>query len=335
MNLFVERGDTRKHADHEVARTYTSFEAAIQDLYFPDQATTINPIRTLSNNVRLVIAPDRTFIAKCMTATPYNNVVLETERIWSDRINKLGAISAPTYIQSKNKIFFPRIKTDSEQFISMMTYVDHTPFELKDYKDYERLGIAIALLHKSASGINTDEIRRFEFSTTNPFVESYWSLLKPDELSLFKKILDVPASFDSLPIQLTHNDIHPENLMSSHQGTPLYIDFDQMLIGPRINDVGQALSAFWLEESMMGFEKAKDALIKGYNKISPLTPDEISALPLFALRKACISFTWFKGLSENGDSKALEWYRRILNRSHIIDTYIKMHGYYSSSRPTR
>lgn len=327
MGSFAER-EQGQAGIREVTRTLSPIESDIRQLFFPGQDVKAMPVNQRSSSVQHIKTPHGDYISKCLDATPYHKRVLETEREWVDRIGKTRGITAPEFIPANTGEYFPIAPSSDNTIISVMPKLAFEPFELTNYQDYERMGEAIALLHKAAPDEMHSGIRRFVFSETNPFVESFWGLLNTEELSLFKKILTRTDDLDSLPSQITHNDVHPENLMSYH-GTPLFIDFDQMLTGPRINDLGQALSAFWLDESLEGFELAMQSLIKGYNTVSPLSQKEIHALPMFALRKACISFTWFKGLLHNGESGAGEWYRKILARAHIIDSYLEKYGYYA------
>lgn len=305
-----------------------SFESALQDLFFPDQHVDVIPVGNWSPNVKLVKANDEEYVAKSLDATDDNLHALNTGLEWSEQINQINGIVAPRFIATKNSNYFPIINTDRKSYLSVMSKVDNKPFELEDLIDYERMGIAIGLLHKAARKVKDNHVSRFEFSKTNRAVEGYWGLQTSGESDIFNRILQVPNNFNELPSQLTHNDIHPENLLS-HKGIPLFLDFDQMLVGPRINDIGQALSSFWLEESESGLDQAMSSLIKGYNLISPLNSKEINAIPLFALRKACISFVWFKGLAQKGDSDAYGWYKRIFNRAQILEAYLENNGYFN------
>lgn len=95
------------------------------------------------------------------------------------------------------------------------------------------------------------------------------------------------AALASLPTQLVHGDLTPENMLLRRSGTISgFIDFDHLPLAPRILDVSKYLSRRirlrWRQGSPTSDRDRLGHLqnfLAGYHKAHPLSPAEIEAIP--------------------------------------------------------
>ena len=98
------------------------------------------------------------------------------------------------------------------------------------------------------------------------------------------------ALIKNLPQQIIHSDLHPHNVLFKGQAAAAIIDFDCMRLSPVARDVaiatyrfgrqflvGQKMSETNLRKKA---KKLQDQFLTAYQRINPLTPQEIKALPL-------------------------------------------------------
>lgn len=299
----------------------------IKHSFFPNENIKIKPIGKWSPEVCIIFTENRdVYIGKLYKQSKYKNHMLLCIRQWSRYINETSEISSPEFKESINGNYFPKIIVEDEgYYICIMPKLTYSNFHLQKINDYRKIGKALAVLHKSAIPLSWNSGKYFNFLETNSEVESYWSLQTEKEKELLTKTLEMHKhlKFNNIVVQVTHNDIHPENVFQ-YKNKILFLDFDQMLIGPRANDIGQAVSAFRLDESMSTFKRSVELVLEEYTNILPLSSKEISLIPYFALRKLCISFVWFKGLANKHDKIAHELYKIIHNRAFILGKYLKL-----------
>lgn len=103
--------------------------------------------------------------------------------------------------------------------------------------------------------------------------------------SIWEKVeQDLNAVYAELPIQLIHRDLHPANMLFNDGNVTGFIDFEITVRGPRVFDVcycGTSLlvGAFPDTQKMQTWISLFAAILKGYQRVSPLIPSEIRALP--------------------------------------------------------
>jgi len=295
--------------------------------FFPNENIKIKPIGKWSPEVCIIFTKTRdVYIGKLYKQSKHQNHMLLCMRQWSKYINETSEICSPEYKASINGNYFPKIIVEGEgYYICIMPKLTYSNSHLQKINDYRKIGKALAILHKSAIPLSWNSDKYFNFLETNSEVESYWSLQTEKEKELFIKTLEIgkQSKFNSLTTQVTHNDIHPEN-MFQYKNKILFLDFDQMLISPRTNDIGQVVSAFRLDESMATFKKSIELVLDEYTKILALSSEEISLIPYFALRKLCISYVWFKGLANKHDKIAYKSYKIIRKRAFTLGKYLKL-----------
>lgn len=299
----------------------------IKHSFFPNEDIKIKPISKWSPEVCIIFTENRdVYIGKLYKQSKYQNHMLLCMQQWSRYINETSEICSPEYKESINGNYFPKIIVEDEgYYICIMPKITYINFNLQNIEDYRKIGKSLAFLHKTAMSLSWSSGKYFNFMETNSEVESYWSLQTEKEKELFTRTLELGKrlKFDKLFAQITHNDIHPGN-MFRYKNKILFLDFDQMLIGPRANDIGQAVSAFRLDENIDTFKRSIELILEEYTNILPLSSREISLIPYFALRKLCISFVWFKGLASKHDKIARESYKIIRNRAFIMGKYLKL-----------
>ncbi|MGN6032197.1 MAG: phosphotransferase enzyme family protein, partial [Thermomicrobiales bacterium] len=115
--------------------------------------------------------------------------------------------------------------------------------------------------------------------------------LPPDIAAAFApRRASMTAALDSLPHQLIHGDLTPENVLLRRRGKVgevAFIDFDHLPWGPRIWDVGKYASRHlrlrWRLASGVADTERLDHLagfLRGYHRANPLTPPEVAGLPV-------------------------------------------------------
>ncbi|MFH1244216.1 MAG: phosphotransferase [bacterium] len=290
----------------------------IKELFFPESEIEIAPASPWSPNVLVVQVDGKLeYIAKSFHPGRKDLLVLEKMHEWAANITPSLPIAVPQYIPTRSGEYFPVVGSQDQTRICLMEKLPLEPFALHQMDDFRRMGVALGILHGLAPA-KIDSLPTFRFSHTNTEVESYWQYLDKDEETMFRRILGVELDNDNQGIQLTHNDLHPANLLGT-QGTPTFIDFDQMLVGPRANDFGQLLSAFWLDNTSESFDESMAHFIDGYRMVNSVEISEVAAIPYFSLRKIFISFAWFKGLMHvRNDRQAADFYLLLKRRAEVL-----------------
>ncbi len=304
----------------EVRSALPDASAVIQQLFFPESEVRVDPVSAWSPNVlEVTVDGESTYIAKSYPEGSKDLQMLASMQAWAAAATHDLPIAVPQYLPSIEGDYFPVAGDQDRARICLMEKLPLAPFELSNMQDFERMGIALGVLHKLAPVV-TKNVPVFRFAYTNAEVESYWQYLDQAEQGMFNRVLVNEPNTEQV-IQLTHNDLHPANLLSS-QGTPAFIDFDQMLLGPRVNDFGQLLSSFWLDNTGESFEESIRHFLVGYSQVNIVEPSEVSAIPNFALRKIFISFAWFKGLMNiRGDQQAADFYAQLKRRAEVLFQY--------------
>jgi len=117
---------------------------------------------------------------------------------------------------------------------------------------------------------------------------------------------EMSAIYPDLPVQLIHRDAHPGNMLFEGDRLSGWVDFDQVVRGPRLFDpcyCGTSLlvGGFSDETKRRAWPKLFHGLIKGYESINPLRPAELKSIhgTLIAIELLFAAFSL-----ENGDEQA-------------------------------
>lgn len=150
--------------------------------------------------------------------------------------------------------------------------------------DHERIGRAIAQLGQALSGFfhpamggrgllwDIREIGRMRAGTRH-----LGPLQARAEALIAGFTTDVLPRLAGLRAQAIHGDVHGHNLiLAADKAVAGIIDFGDMLHGPLVLDLSNALSDFSTRPEAM--EAVWAALVKGFHEVSPLRPAEVELL---------------------------------------------------------
>lgn len=311
----------------ETRTALPSADVVIKKLFFPESEVEVTPVNPWSPNVLAVKVGGQEgseYIAKSYPVGSKDLLLLESMREWAAKVLPASPIAVPQYVPSQSGEYFPTVESQDQTRICLMEKLPLAHFEVADMSDFQRMGVALGMLHKLAP-ILADKLPIFQFSYTNAEVESYWHYLDKDEEAIFRRVLAANLDGFEQVVQPTHNDLHPANILIS-RGKLAFIDFDQMQVGPRANDFGQLLSSFWLNNTGESFDESIKHFISGYQTVNKTERAEIASIPLFALRKIFISFAWFKGLMYvRNDRQAADFYLLLKRRAEILFQHALAH----------
>ncbi|WP_205324535.1 phosphotransferase [Glycomyces sp. YM15] len=151
----------------------------------------------------------------------------------------------------------------------------------------ERSGTLLARMHTAATGWADDRIPVTDRlgilrSATTADVDlagaDRWREEIRDFLDRHAEALDLLAEQPSGPL---HHDLHRRNLLVDDDRITAVLDFDELNHGPLILDLARLLHYAALEQPDRGLPSAvAEAALTGYQKVRPLTLDELELLPV-------------------------------------------------------
>ena len=103
---------------------------------------------------------------------------------------------------------------------------------------------------------------------------------------------------DKLPRQIIHRDVNPSNMLFENGSFKAFVDFELSEINARIFDIGYCCTSILSEcFSDLGADKENwfavcEALVAGYESVSPLSMEEKQALPymMYSIQMLCIAY---------------------------------------------
>jgi|APSaa5957512535_1039671.scaffolds.fasta_scaffold21806_3 Ser/Thr protein kinase RdoA (MazF antagonist) len=121
-----------------------------------------------------------------------------------------------------------------------------------------------------------------------------------DNIDLFEDILNDIKELDfNKHMLVTHSDINRTNLLFENGRLKAVLDFDNIQVSPRVNDLAMALTRF----RFMGVgwsKKKQDVLLKEYEKINKLTKEEKNLIIPLILKDNIGDFWWlYDGLKKH------------------------------------
>ena len=164
---------------------------------------------------------------------------------------------------------------------------------------YEKLGAALASLHAALpQGPLTAQRPAWDLdglTGTDPIWGRYWEspILTEAEMSLILRARDLArerllALPDAALAPLIHGDALRENVLVTQDGLAL-IDFDDCGPGYRLYDVATALTQS-LDDPLL--PDLRDAVLRGYEVVTPLGDEERAALPLLSMLRSFCALAW-------------------------------------------
>ena len=104
---------------------------------------------------------------------------------------------------------------------------------------------------------------------------------------------EVLARIAPLPLQLVHGDLTPDNvLVSRADWTASFIDLDHLPLAPRVFDLAKYLSRRLRRLPLPAATQNVERFVAGYHRASPLTAEEIDALPAMILAMNLLEASW-------------------------------------------
>jgi len=86
-------------------------------------------------------------------------------------------------------------------------------------------------------------------------------------------------------LTITHSDFQKDNLLFRKNKVVAILDFDNLEIAPRINEIAYSIKNFKKEKQKV--------FLKEYEKINPLSKKEKAMIIPLIIRNNCITFWWF------------------------------------------
>ena len=130
-----------------------------------------------------------------------------------------------------------------------------------------------------------------------------------------------------LPAQRLHGDTHGGNILLDRLGVYGIVDFDEIPIGPRVNDVGYAADLVKNRNDLPGdVLEIIENVVAGYHRVGVLTKREVDALvPLMIVTE--LRFLWWFRTSDDSPAQfdihrdTLGW---ILEHRDVLDAVVKL-----------
>ncbi len=161
--------------------------------------------------------------------------------------------------------------------------------DLKDEKTAWNMGYAIAQLHKAFTECEKEIafwdnslLKEMKGWVQESLKKNEWQTV--DKEQYLKAVRLLEETYDSLPKQLIHRDVHFGNFLFHEGELSGYIDFDLSQRNIRIFDICYFLTGLLAEETKEPLTKAEwmknvKAVIAGYESISMLSKKEKEAVP--------------------------------------------------------
>ena len=165
------------------------------------------------------------------------------------------------------------------------------------------LGKAVARLHKALKNVE-DKLDIDEADFDNELSSWIVPELEKNGVSFKEGVIDSLYAFfaqdyKNLPRQLIHRDMHTGNLLYQN-GSFSYLDFDLGQSNVRIFDIvylgcSQLVENYKDQTGLKQWRKIFEGIVQGYNEISPLSREELNALPaLFVFDEALFTAFYLK-----------------------------------------
>jgi homoserine kinase type II len=158
---------------------------------------------------------------------------------------------------------------------------------------------ALAVYHKYISGMKARRLKEDYVWLMKKYSEM--EKIKPknkvdrimlENISLFKDCVNnIPLNFEK-GILVNHTDFHQGNLLFNGNEVVGILDFESVIVSPRIRDIAYAVKQYCFNKSKLSKPKMKN-LLKEYQKINPLSKKEIDMILPFVIRDSCVVFWWF------------------------------------------
>ncbi len=192
------------------------------------------------------------------------------------------------------------------------------------------VGTTLAKFHQACRDFPEQHpnLRGLQWVTATAQTQLQTGQLQPEEHDLLLSVLDRlnPATdeLSSLPQAVIHGDCFPDNVLFKGETLSGLIDFDNACTDAALLDLSIAMQAWCFNQDQQADPEKTQALLKAYQNIRPLTPEEQHAWPMIQVWSATrfwlsrLQF-WATSVHENekhsGHPKHPNHYRAILNHA--------------------
>lgn len=263
---------------------------------------------------KLLTDDDRLFALRVHRAGYHSDAALRSEFVWMQALGEAG-INVPAFLLRNGTELFASIShehlavprqvdllhwIDGDQLGSVEEGLGENTGQISHI--YSVIGETMALLHVHSSKWSPppDFVRHSwdlgGLMGEAPFWGRFWELecLTPQQrrritgardcaVAQLSRVSTAPSHFGMI-----HADLVPENILLEN-GQIRIIDFDDAGFGWYLFDIATAL--YFIQDDR-NFDVAKSALIEAYQRVRPLSQEDLNTLPLFILARSFTYLGW-------------------------------------------
>ena len=168
-------------------------------------------------------------------------------------------------------------------------------FDADRDQDWLRIGALVGRLHVAAAhGTASHRLTCTPEASTSGFLDelSYAELVPPDAADEFYDLADgaverIAPLFDGVALQRLHGDCHRGNLLDRADEGLLIIDFDDMMIGPAVQDLWLLLPG-----RMADSRRELALILEGYEEFQPFDRATVALIEPLRLMRMIYYLAW-------------------------------------------
>jgi len=270
----------------------------------------IDPIRSIQSQTPGEYAAGNVFFIETEAGACYvlkRKTVHRTLKLEYDVLETLAAQGVPVAAPLRTRTGETTMQAGDEYFELLLhlpgaVYTDHYGPGAADRA--RQFGAAIARLHVALrecdpSSAVTEMDLRADIDRCSREIRPIWPADRPP-LDPILAVLQagLAAYYPALPKQLIHRDAHPGNILFQDGQLSGWLDFEIMLRGPRLFDLGYCSTSLLVSglddpAKRQAWSSLLNALVEGYETVSPLEPVERQALKTILLSIEVIFVAFF------------------------------------------
>ena len=192
-------------------------------------------------------------------------------------------------LTNKKELAFSIESPEGERLAALFTYADGKGLNQEiSLKESERLGTAVAQMHKAARGfktsyqkkeLNLDYLADQSVKLIKPLINKHqYELLKHTQEILHKNLSHLNPEIADFGICM--GDVNQSNFHINETGKITLFDFDQCGYGYRAFELGKYLSSLHSSHSK---KELMAAFLKGYETVRQINEVERKAIPYFEI----------------------------------------------------
>ncbi len=276
-----------------------------------------------SENLTYLLYDDTTgekYVLRVFRPGYHEDCELEGELIWIHRITADTDVLTPCVYQDNENNFVSSVLIDGVSLhCALFAYVDgeslNSLTEEQKYSYLEKMGEMMAKLHLQAMNWKESRsIRRFrwdledligeharwgQYTLMNGLPEAYMDTYRAAADLIWRRLEKFGRANDRYG--LIHDDISINNVLLSN-GELYLLDFDDCGWGWYLYDLPTAV----LEDFGESMQKGLDAVLRGYERVRPLSAEEKQELMTFNVLKKIVRIGWIATRSDNDTVKKVK-----------------------------